>query len=96
MKTAISLDFSRLLRYNGTIEKSRKEVIFGENQISNTRSAALAENQTSCGIFADEHEVSVDWEHSSRRESWTPEMKAVARQKALEVHKSRRENDSNE
>jgi DNA invertase Pin-like site-specific DNA recombinase len=47
-------------------------------------------------IFADGHEVSVDWENPSRRESWTPEMKAAARQKALEVHKSRRENDSNE
>ena len=45
-------------------------------------------------IFADGHEVAVDWENPSRRESWTPEMKAAARQKALEVHQSRKENDS--
>ena len=34
-------------------------------------------------VFPDYHEVSVEWNHISRRHSWTPEMREVARQRAL-------------
>jgi hypothetical protein len=34
-------------------------------------------------VFADGHEVSVDWKSPSRSESWTPEMKEAARQQTL-------------
>jgi DNA invertase Pin-like site-specific DNA recombinase len=40
-------------------------------------------------VFADGHRVDVAWEHQSRRQSWTPEMKEAARQKALEQHRKK-------
>lgn len=31
-------------------------------------------------------ETEVEWQHKSRRESWTPEMRQVARERALKQH----------
>jgi DNA invertase Pin-like site-specific DNA recombinase len=34
-----------------------------------------------CFVFKDGHSVEVEWQHKSRRESWTPEMKQAARER---------------
>lgn len=36
--------------------------------------------------FADGRETEVSWQHPSRRESWTPEMREKARQRAIQQH----------
>ncbi|MDR1464737.1 MAG: recombinase family protein [Oscillospiraceae bacterium] len=38
-------------------------------------------------IFLDGHTIETTWQHRSRRESWTPEMREMARQKALAHHR---------
>jgi len=43
-------------------------------------------------VFKDGTEKRIEWQHPSRRESWTPEMKEAARQRAILYHKERREN----
>ena len=40
--------------------------------------------------FKDGSEKQVMWQNHSRRESWTPEMREAARQKALAVNKAKR------
>ena len=47
-------------------------------------------------VFADEHEVSVNWEQRHRGSSWTPAMKNAARQRKLEWYEKRKEMDSGE
>ena len=44
-------------------------------------------------IFKDGRTVRKDWQDRSRRESWTPEMKAEARRKTIERKKSNAENN---
>lgn len=41
-------------------------------------------------VFKDGNTVDIKWEHKSRSLSWTPEMKAKARMKSLEINKLRR------
>ena len=36
--------------------------------------------------FADGTEMAIDWQHKSRLESWTPEMREAARERALKQH----------
>ena len=40
-------------------------------------------------VFKDGTEKRVEWQHRSRRESWTPEMKEAARQRAIAQHKKK-------
>lgn len=42
-------------------------------------------------VFKDKSEVDVSWDYISRRNSWTPEMKEKARQKAIKDNKKRKE-----
>lgn len=44
--------------------------------------------------FTDGAEMEVEWQHKSRRESWTPEMREKARQKTLERNKRRNKEES--
>ena len=44
-------------------------------------------------VFKDGNKVDIKWEHKSRSLSWTPEMKAKARMKSLEINKLRRANN---
>ena len=44
-------------------------------------------------IFRDGQSVNVDWQHPSRRESWTPEMKQVARERQLKMIQERNTRD---
>jgi hypothetical protein len=37
-------------------------------------------------VFQDGHEIEISWENPSRRESWTPEKREKARQRALYQH----------
>ena len=41
-------------------------------------------------ILVDDSIREVEWEHTSRRKSWTPEMKEAARQRAIAQHEKRR------
>ncbi len=55
----------------------------------------MASNQfTLTFIFKDGTEKKVEWKHRSRRESWTPEMKAKAREQMKNVWKERKKNGS--
>ena len=37
--------------------------------------------------LTDGTEIEVEWQHKSRRESWTPEMRQIARERALKQHR---------
>ena len=41
--------------------------------------------------FRDGTEVAVEWQHKSRSESWTPEMRQAAREKSMAQHRKERE-----
>jgi hypothetical protein len=41
-------------------------------------------------IFRDGHTVERTWQNRSRRESWTPEMKQVARERQLKIIEGRK------
>ena len=45
------------------------------------------ENQILNFVFKDDTEVQVHWDYISRRESWTPEMKAKAKVAGAKAHK---------
>jgi hypothetical protein len=45
-------------------------------------------------VFQDSRQVRLDWEHTSRSHSWTPEMREVARQRTLQQNQARKENGS--
>ena len=47
-------------------------------------------------VFKDGTEKRVEWQHRSRRESWTPEMKEKARQQALARHAAERKKKKGE
>ena len=40
-------------------------------------------------VFIDGHQAEASWEHPSRRQSWTPEMREAARQKSLAQHRGK-------
>lgn len=42
-------------------------------------------------IMKNGHIIDIDWQHISRRHSWTPEMKEEARQRQLAIAQKRRE-----
>lgn len=42
-------------------------------------------------ILKDSSTVNVEWQHHSRKESWTPEMKQAARERALKQQKGKEE-----
>lgn len=44
-------------------------------------------------VFKDGTEKRAEWQHHSRRESWTPEMKEAARQRAIAQHQARKGKD---
>lgn len=46
-------------------------------------------------VFRDGSEQDVFWEHRSRKESWTEEMRQKARELALERNRIRREGNNN-
>ena len=46
-------------------------------------------------IFTDGKKEIVTWQFKSRRESWTPEMKEIARKRALAQHKRKKEEPNN-
>lgn len=46
-------------------------------------------------VFNEGTEKRVEWQHRSRRESWTPEMKEAARQRAIAQHRKKKEGDNN-
>ena len=45
-------------------------------------------------IFADDSQKTVEWQHRSRRESWTEEMKEDARKQTIARNERRRKNGS--
>ena len=51
----------------------------------------VPDNNTLVYVFKDGTEKKVDWAHVSRSKSWTPEMKEVARKRAIEQHKRKKE-----
>jgi len=66
-----------------TLEKLAADIASGEI------TAVRAENGNRLVlILADGSEIVKRWEDRSRAESWTPEMKEAARQKALEKNRS--------
>ena len=43
-----------------------------------------------CFVFKDGRTIETEWKHQSRRESWTPEMKQIARERQLRINEERR------
>ncbi len=47
-----------------------------------------------CFVFRDGDSAEVDWQHQSRSNSWTPEMKQAARERQLKINGERRKRDA--
>ncbi len=47
-------------------------------------------------VRPDGTEITRKWQHQSRRESWTPEMKQAARERQLKINEERKKRDETE
>ncbi len=66
------------------------EAVFRE-QIAAIR---VPDHNRLCFVFRDGHSAEVEWQHQSRRESWTPEMKQAARERQLKINEERKKRDA--
>jgi hypothetical protein len=69
-----------------TIELLHLESLDDINLRASIAEIRVPEHNLLVYVFHDGHEVEVPWENPSRRQSWTPEMREQARQRALNQH----------
>jgi len=92
-KTACPM--SQKIREEILMQKTREVLgiteITREKILERIEKIIVPENNVLIYVFRDGTEQRVEWQHRSRRESWTPEMKAAARARSILYYQAQKE-----